>query len=341
MTAPAAPVPGAPSTAEPTLVADIGGTHARFALARADGGGRYRLDQVATVKVKDYPRIEDAAAAYLARVDGARPRRGCLAAAGPIHGEEVSFTNSPWRFTTRALAAALRFDTLLAVNDFAAFARGAVATTAADVAPVLEGEAEPGAPIAVLGPGTGLGLGVVIPAPHGGAPRVLATEGGHAAFAPHDAVEAEIWRILHAQYGYVSYEMVACGAGLARIHHTLAAMSGAARAPAPLAPDDVTAAAGAGRHPLARRAVDVFCAILGGYASDAVVMLGARGGVYLGGGILPKITPMLMASAFGARFRDKGAMSPFVADTPVWLVTREGVALTGAAALLEEADDSA
>ncbi len=341
MTAPGRPSGVALSPVEPVLVADIGGTNARFAVARADGAGGHAVEQVATYRVEDHADIHDAALAYHESIKGDHPRRGCLAVAGPIQSDEVSFTNSSWRFTTDELRDDLGLDALLAVNDFVAFARGAVAVGPTDVAPVLEGAPEPGAPIAVLGPGTGLGLGLVIQDPHGGAPRVVPTEGGHAAFAPSDALEAEVWRVLHAQQGYVSYEDLLSGAGLARIHHTLAGALGVGASARPLAPAEITAAARDGAHPVARRAVEMFCAVLGGYAGDAVLMLGARGGVYLGGGILPRIADVVTVSAFGARFRSKGTMSAFVADTPVWLVTREGVALAGAAALLEDRRDSA
>lgn len=325
------------------LVADIGGTNARFAVARSTGAGAFTLERQQRMRGADFARLEDAVRAYL---DGCgcagEIRSACFGVAGPIArgptasgaSGEVRLTNSSWRFDPVALARDLRLERIEVVNDFAALARGAPLLPEKDLAVVVKGAPDPTAPIVVLGPGTGLGVGLLVPTPMG--PQVVSTEGGHAAFAPRDDRERLISDALARIHGYVSWERVLSGAGLADIYAALSEAEGLG--PARLTPGEVTEAALRKDDAIAVAAVDAFCAALGGFASDVAVITGARGGVFLGGGILPRIVDLLTASDFAARFRAKGPMSGYVADVPVKLILSDAAALLGAAAIATERD---
>lgn len=313
------------------LVADIGGTNARFALAAIDGAIEVEAAQV--FRAEDYASIGDAAAAFLA-ASKVRPVAACFAVAGPVTDEVIEFTNSRWVLDIAKLRARLGLPVLDVVNDFEALALGVRHLRREDLVSVRPGAGEATAPTLVIGPGTGLGQALLVPAP-GGA-RVVATEGGHVAFAPASDEEIEVLRFLRRDHGRVSIERLLSGPGLVNIHRALCAIAGA---PADdLQPDEIAGAARGRALPLAVRTIDLFCAVLGGAVGDAVLATGARGGVFLGGGILPKIREMFLASAFVARFLDKGRMRPFVETVPVDLIIRDGAALLGAASRLKGSD---
>ncbi|MEX0644271.1 MAG: glucokinase [Parvularculaceae bacterium] len=310
------------------LVADIGGTHARFAIVERRGAAVAILRK-ASFESRRFDAIDAAARAFL---DGGTKEAlaGALfAVAAPILGDEIVFTNSPWRFSTAALAARLGVKKLAVVNDFAALARGAVEARGEDIVPIKSGEALPGAPVAVLGPGTGLGLGLVLR--DKGEVRVLATQGGHAAFAPSDEREIAVLRVLRRDETYLSFEEGLSGRGLVNLHRALCSLAGVSYEA--LAPEQITEAALRGGAPLAREAVDMFCAILGTFAGDAALIAGARGGVILAGGILPRIEPLLRASKFTQRFVTRDSMTDYMKAIPVFLLTSPDAALVGAALL--------
>lgn len=321
------------------LVADVGGTNARFAIAEGpDADGSYRLDQVRKVRAADFPELDDAVAAYVHDVIGSGEtlKQGCIAVAAPIASDDepVQFTNSPWRLDPAGLTAALGMDTLHMVNDFAAMARGAVMARPEEREVVVTGDPLEGAPQVVLGPGTGLGVGLVVMAE--GRPHVIPTEGGHIAFAPRTEEEDAVLTLMRARHGHVSCEHLISGPGLAALYGCLQALDGAS-GPA-ISPADITRAALADpvEDTIARRTVEMFCAMLGGFASDAMVITGALGGVCLAGGVSARIAPLLATSDFATRFYDKGVMSDYVRRARVTLITSDAVALRGAAALLRE-----
>ena len=313
------------------LVADIGGTNARFAIARGDSTHGFRLENIQRLKNQDFANLEDAAQTYIESCTGDRPQRGCVAVAGPVGSGVIQLTNSSWCFEPHALAQKLGLDGLVAVNDFAAQARGAPLAPAEDRIVIKQATPEPSAPCAVLGPGTGLGLGLLVPRANG--LIVVATEGGHAAFAPRSEEQHAVARILSELYGFVSWERLLSGAGLVNIDRALCHLQGQ---PEPdRRPEEITKEALADSDSQSKRVVDFFCAVLGGYAGDVAAMSGARGGVYLGGGILPKIRPLLEASAFDPAFSERGPMTGYTSDIPVWLILSEAAPLLGAAALAE------
>lgn len=313
------------------LVADIGGTNARFALAELSSAAIVVTD-AQNFRAEDFDSISAAAGAYFESVR-VRPTRACFAVAGPITDEVVEFTNSPWRFDIKKTKADLDFERLLAVNDFAALASSVRALGADDLLSVKPGRAEREAPILVIGPGTGFGQALIVPA--GGRDVIVPTEGGHVGFSPQTEEEIEVLRFIAREHQRVSIERILSGRGLVNLHRALCAAAGTPRIT--LEADQITRAAATGEYPIAAQAVSMFCAILGAVAGDAALATGARGGVVLGGGILPKIRDVLLASAFKERFLNKGRMRDYVESIPVDLIIRDGAALVGAAVMLKEA----
>lgn len=313
----------------PVLVADIGGTNARFALATI-GDADVSVGEMHAFRAEDYESIRDAADAFLEAVQ-AKPKLACFAVAGPITDAVVEFTNSPWVLDIEKTKRQMKFDRLLAINDFEALATSVRQLKAADFLNVKPGDGDPQAPVLVIGPGTGLGQALLVPA--GSGDRVIPTEGGHVAFAPYDDEEIEVLRFVRREHKRVSIERLLSGRGLVNIHRALCALAGTPRVS--LQADEITRAALTKEFPIAVKAVEMFCAILGSAAGDAVLSSGARGGVVLGGGILPKIRDAFLNSAFVDRFLDKGRMRDYVSAVPVRLITRDGAALVGAAAKLK------
>jgi glucokinase len=266
----------------------------------------------------------------------AKPRLACFAVAGPVTDAVVEFTNSPWVLDIEKTKRQMKLDRLLAINDFEALATSVRQLKPADFLDVKAGEGDASAPILVIGPGTGLGQALIAPGPAGD--RVIPTEGGHVAFAPYDDEEIEVLRFIRREHKRVSIERLLSGRGLVNIHRALCAIAGTPRAS--LQADEITRAALTKEFPIAVKAVDMFCAVLGSAAGDAVLSTGARGGVFLGGGIIPKIREAFLKSAFVERFLDKGRMRDFVSAVPIKLITRDGAALVGAAAKLKASLDA-
>lgn len=312
-------------SAAPLLVADIGGTNARFAIADRDGAGA-RIFHRETMQAEDFEHLHDAARAFLESWSGARPERAVFAVAGPVNESEIVFTNSTWRFVPSTLKSQLSLSSLKVINDFEAMARGAVVAGDGDLVEIKSGAPRAGAPICVTGPGTGLGLAIVLPRP--GEDEVIATEAGHSAFAPRTEKEIEVLKFVMREHDFVSYERLLSGRGLVTLHRALCAVNGVTRVT--LRPEDITAAALARTLPVAAEATEMFCDILGTFVGDAALISGARGGVILAGGILPKIEPILRASAFAERFVEREPMRAYLDAIPVRLLTGSSASLVGA-----------
>lgn len=320
------------SKPESFLVADIGGTNARFAVASGSARSGFTLSHICRLKNEDFEHLRDAASAYLQTYPGPKPQRACFAVAAPIAPGPIKLTNSTWRFDAAGLAPTIGLDELLLVNDFAAQARGAPLAPSEDVAVLNPGQAVPETPCAVLGPGTGLGLGLLIP--HGGNILVVETEGGHAGFAPRTGQEVAVGKFIADEYGYVSWERLLSGRGLVNIHRALCAQAGLPWSGE--RPEDITASALADPASMCGRVVDLFCACLGAFAGDVAVLSGARSGVYLAGGILPRIRVLLENSPFLQRFSRRGPMTRYAEAIPVKLLLTDSAALLGAAAIAEK-----
>lgn len=303
------------------LLADIGGTNARFALAR---GGRLVARSVLHVAGVSGP--VPALGAFLDQADPKpRPRVAALAVAGPVRGGRARLTNSGWRVDAAALRARFGFREVVLVNDFEALAWAVPRLKPRHWLSLGGGRAAPGAPVAVLGPGTGLGMAAWIPDAAG--PKVLTTEGGHVTIPAADGGDARMLEVLRGRFGHVSAERVLSGDGLVHLYETIGALEGQAAAPADAAA--ISARALAGTCPLCKRALEAFCAMLGTFAGDAALSLGARGGVYLAGGISPQIADALAGSAFRARFEAKGRFRAYMAAIPTRLVIHPAPAFLG------------
>lgn len=315
----------------PYAVADIGGTNARWGLVTGiDAQGRYVIESIRTFKNAGHPRFQDSLAAYLDSLNGQAIKRVCVALAGPVLGDQINMTNIDWSFSVRAVEQEFGLSKLLVVNDFTALAYATSALSEADLVPVKAGNQRPG-PRAILGPGTGLGMASLLPLQDRWLP--VSGEGGHTAFAPYGDEEIALCRQLQNAQGYVSKETLLCGSGLERIYQSLAQLRGQT---ATKAAADITATAVDGSDALAVDALNLFCGVLGSASADLALTVGALGGVYLGGGILPRVQAFLLSSPFAARFGDKGVMSHYVAQIPVYLIVAAEPALVGAAALLSE-----
>lgn len=320
-----------PETGPPRLIADIGGTNARFALLDGGGGGPRAVRVLAC---GDHPDLAAAARAYLdATAPDPAPVRAAIAVASPVTGDAVAMTNRGWSFRISDLERTLGLDRLEVINDFAALALAAPALGANDVTRIGGGRPQPGWPIAVLGPGTGLGVSGLVPTGDGWIP--LATEGGHATLAPADDRERALAAALAAQFGHVSIERAVSGPGLVNLYRALASRDGARAEDA--TPASIAGRALAGADPRCVEALDTFCAMLGTAAGNLALCLGARGGVYIGGGIVPRLGAAFAASPFRRRFEDKGRFRDYLRPIPAYVVTREHPALLGLEVLLDGA----
>ncbi|SHE39398.1 glucokinase [Modicisalibacter ilicicola DSM 19980] len=314
---------------EAALIGDIGGTNARFALVTP---GSFDLHDIQTLPCADYPALEDAIRDYLARVGaiGDRaPREACLAFACPVHDDEVRMTNNAWRFSKHQVRESLGLQLFKVINDFTAQALGVPHVHADELITLNTGTTEPYRARLVIGPGTGLGVAGLFPGQHAWIP--LSTEGGHVTFAPTDERERALVRYFHDRYGRVSVERLLCGQGLLDLYRAHASLAGAP--PHYNTPAEVTGAARAG-DALAEETLLRFLKILGDVCGDAALMMGARGGIYLCGGILPRLIDWLQRSRFIEAFTDKGRMSAYNDCIPVWVVNAPWTGLLGAAEAL-------
>ncbi|MBY4896887.1 glucokinase [Cupriavidus sp. AU9028] len=320
----------------PRLLADVGGTNVRFALQH----GPAQFGDVTALKVADFPSLEDAMRHYLSQLPGPAPRHAAIGLANPVTGDHVKLTNHAWAFSIEGMRQSLGLRTLLALNDFTSLALALPYLRTDELAPLREGQAIHGAPLALLGPGTGLGVSGLVPGRGGAAPIALAGEGGHIELMPQTDDEWLAWRAARREHGRVSAERLLSGAGLTCIHAALLAEMGTqADTPtsARLSPAEVAEGAVRGGDPVCRRAFEAFCGLLGSMAGNLALVLGARGGVYIGGGIVPRYVDAVRASSFAQRFVDKGRMREYLEPVPVHVITASHPALPGLAHALHEA----
>lgn len=311
---------------EPVLVGDVGGTHARFAIVNPGLrplSAQSRLD----LPAEDFATFDAALETYIAHIGkAARPTAAAIGVAGPVTRGAVRFTNRDWQASEDGLRK-LGFARALLINDFAAAAFSIVALAPGDfltLGPEIEGMAEE--PITVLGAGTGFGASCLARYRHLSVP--MATEGGHIGFAPQGDAEVAVLVALERRFGRISVERVLSGPGLENIHSALGEIKGQNSTPIPAA-DIVEAAAGG--DALCMTALDLFCAIFGSVAGDFALAHGARGGVYIAGGIAKKIEKPLRASRFRARFEDKGRLGDYVRAIPTRLILNDDATFFGAA----------
>lgn len=315
----------------PRLLADVGGTHARLARVEAPGEA---LGRIATVDCDAHPGLESVVERYLAEQRLPPPRAVAIGIATPVLGDEVAMTNRPWRFSIAELRQRWSLERLLVMNDFAALARGLPSARSGELRTVGGGVARAGEPIALVGPGTGLGVAGLLNSPAGPVPVV--GEGGHATLAAADAAEERILGWLRAEFGHVSAERVLSGAGIVNLHRACRALAGKPREELDAAA--ITARALAGSDPACVEAVDRFFAFLGSFAGNLALTLGARGGVFVAGGIVPRLIERIDGSPFRQRFEAKGRFATYLEAIATQVVLDTAtLALRGADAALDAA----
>lgn len=311
---------------QPGLVADIGGTHARFALASRD---RHTVENVIHLLCADYAGPAEAIAEYLRRVGAGRPELAAIAIAAPVTGDRIRLINNPWSFSRAALERALGVARLVVINDFSALAHALPLLRRPQYRLFAGPRPRPRLPMAVVGPGTGLGVAGIAPTPQGW--LALPGEGGHATLAAGTPFEFEVLRAAGGDRAHLSAERLLSGRGLPRLHRAVAAARG--ERVLELEPPEITRLALRG-DACALDALDVFCGLLGSFAGNVALTLGARGGVFIGGGVVPKLGDMFLRSRFRERFEDKGRLRPYLEGIATPLITAKDVALVGAAAAL-------
>lgn len=308
------------------LVADVGGTNARFALLDEVG----MPTQIHVLACIDYPDIGSAMRAYLTVVDK-RIMAAVIAIATPITGDRIAMINHHWSFSVQALKAELGFTSLVFINDFAALASSLLSLPVKDLVQVGGGFAVPNSPIGVIGPGTGLGVAGLVKT--GSIWRPLAGEGGHVTLAAANDFESDIISALRNRMGHVSAERILSGPGLSLLRETIGAIRN--EVVEPIAPVEITRRALSGNDGLCVEAVTVFCSMLGTMAGNLALTLGASGGIYLGGGILPQLGSFFGHSPFRDRFEDKGRFASYLASIPCYVIHAEYPALIGASRYFE------
>ncbi|WP_426103492.1 glucokinase [Massilia sp. TSP1-1-2] len=310
----------------PRLLADVGGTNARFAIETSPR----QFDAVAVLPCSAFPSLGAAAAAYLnsgaASAHAGAVRHAAIAIANPIDGDAIRMTNHTWSFSTAALRKELDLSTLLVVNDFTALAMALPYLRSSQRIRVGGGVELPGRTIGLVGPGTGLGVSGIVPVDGRWAP--LASEGGHASFAPADDIEIAIMQQLWHDFGHASAERLLSGPGLELIYRVIS--GGALGAAA------ITERALAGQDADCLRTVDCFCGVLGSVAGNVALTLGATGGMYIGGGIVPRLGALFAQSPFRARFEAKGRLQSYLEKIPTYLITEQYPAFLGVSAILSE-----
>lgn len=308
------------------LLADVGATYTRCTLLDDDANAC----APETFSNAEFAGIGDVLGAYLDKCRAlGRPRRAALAVAAPEVGDEFAMLNLGWRFSRTGLRESLQLGELFIVNDFAAVARGLPALTASDYTQVGSGDAVAGAPFVVLGPGSGLGVASLVPSGDGW--TAVAGEGGHVTLPAATPAEAAAIGHIRDRTGHCSAERVLSGPGLARLHATLGELDG--QSVPPVTPAEVTQLARAG-DPLAADTLGMFFAFLGTVAADLALTLGARGGVYVAGGIVPRLIDLLAASDFRKRFVAKGRYSEYMASIPTRVIIEPVPAFRGLKLLL-------
>ena len=314
-------------TGRKVLLADIGGTNARFALL-ADGS----VGMVAHMAVSDYGSFREALSAYLGSLaEAGTINAAILAAAGVIRNGRCALTNNSWVIGAAELCAAYGFSTVRLLNDFEAVAWSLPRLSPGQLLAIGGGQAREGAPLAVLGPGTGLGMAACLP--HATGHDVLSSEGGHATMAGSSQREDAVIAWLRHRLGHVSAEQFLSGGGLENLHEALAVLDNTMlprRRAAEITRDGVE-----GTCMTSRAAIDMFCAMLGTVAGNLALTLGARGGIFIAGGILRHMPEYLARSQFRARFEDKGRLRGYLEPIPAWLILDEDAAFVGLHALAE------
>jgi glucokinase len=311
---------------------DVGGTNARFAVQEAPGAPP---TQVVTYPSVEYASFDDALKAYVGQLGCARPRQAAVGIANPIVGDRVQMTNFHWSFSIEAVRRELGFDRLLLINDFTALALSLPALQPEHLRRIgAGGMADPKGAIGLIGPGTGLGVSGLLRIDATGRSVPLGGEGGHVSLAPANAREDKVVAVLRDKFGHASAERALSGMGIVNLYEALCTIDGVASVA--LDPAGVTTAAMAGSDARCVEAVEIFFGFLGSVAGNLALTLGSRGGMYIGGGIVPRLGGWIDRSTFRERFVAKGRFRDYLDGIPTWLIHAEtSPALIGAANALD------
>ena len=313
------------------LLGDVGGTNARFAWQASAGAP---LQDILALPTADHATLADAIRAYLRSTGRAAPPWCAIGIANPITGDRVQMTNSHWGFSISAMTRELGFERFLVINDFTALALALPDLAPDELRQHGGGPAVPDAPVALIGPGTGLGVSGLLPSEVPGRWVPLQGEGGHVTLAASNAREAAVLQVLRDTFGHASAERAVSGQGLEALYTAVCTLDAVAGA-TPLSAAEVSRRALAGTDASCVEALDLFCGFLGNVAGNLALTLGARGGVYIGGGIVPRLGDAFARSRFRACFEDKGRFRGYLEAIPVFVIhTAVSPALLGAARAL-------
>ena len=312
----------------PRLLGDIGGTNARFALVHGD---QQPITHEVTLPTGQYPDLAAAAQTYLRQVGHPAVTQACIAIANPIDGDVLKMTNNHWQFSIEATRQALGLDNLLMLNDWEAMAMAAPALSGSDLEQIGPGEPVTDAPKGLIGPGTGLGVSSLVRSRRGDWVPI-AGEGGHASLSPTCEREADILRILWRTHAHVSVERVVSGMGLENLYRAICELNGT-EAEA-LVAAQVTERALAANDVACEEALERMCRLLGNAAANLAVTLGARGGIYIGGGVIGRLGDYFAQSGFRAAFEAKGRFENYMRRIPTYVIRAEQPALIGCAMAL-------
>jgi glucokinase len=300
----------------PRWLGDIGGTNARFGWQASEDAP---ISHVQVLPCAEHASLLEAAQSYLQQQGLPTPPSAAFGIANPVTGDQVAMTNHHWTFSVSALREGLGLARFLLLNDFTALALSLTQLPPAQKHAVGGGQAAPNAAIGLIGPGTGLGVSGLLPLGYQNKWIPIAGEGGHVSLSATNPLEFAALQHLQKRYGHVSAERVISGAGLVDLYHALCDLKdGQGREIT--TPADVLARAQEVPLSTANQALDMFCGFLGSVAGDLALTLGARGGIYIGGGIVPRLGERFAASSFRARFEDKGRFKAYLKDVPTWVI---------------------
>jgi glucokinase len=313
----------------PRLLGDIGGTNARFAW---QAGVASFITSVSTFACADYPSLQAVIQQYLSAHSHPQPRCCALGMANPITGDTVQMTNHHWSFSISALQKALGLKRLLVINDFTALALSLPTLSPLDLQKIGQGQAVAEAPVALIGPGTGLGVSGLFKV--GSKFSAITGEGGHVSLAAVDDFEAAVVHWLQKQFGHASAERALSGPGLINLYRAVSDLKGTS--PQEFTASKIVSLAKEGTDEACSTALKLFFSFLGTTAGNLALTLGARGGVYIGGGIVPRVIAEMCTSSFRTRFEGKGRFQAYLSDIPTFVIdVAVSPALHGAAAALD------
>ena len=312
----------------PRLLGDIGGTNARFALVHGD---QQPITHELTLPTGQYPDLAAAAQAYLRQVGQPDVAHACIAIANPIDGDVLKMTNNHWQFSIEATRQELGLDSLLMLNDWEAMAMAAPALNGCDLEQIGSGKPVHGAPKGLIGPGTGLGVSSLVRS-RSGEWVPIAGEGGHVSLAPSSEREADILRVLWQTYPHVSAERVISGMGLENLYRAICLLNGTE--PEALTAAQVSERGLAATDVACEEALERMCCLLGHTAANLALTLGARGGIYIGGGVIGRLGDYFARSGFRAAFEAKGRFASYMQRIPTYVIRAEQPALIGCAMAL-------